>query len=314
MTNNGTVVDRLPATVASPAGGIVPLPTKSGGVAIFDMDGLARFAGMVHKSGLAPKGFTTPEAIGVAIQHGLELGLAPLQSLQSIAVINGRPGIYGDAAMALVRGSGLLEWVKEETKAGKADDDFAAYCITKRAGDPEPRVTSFSIRDAKRAGLWGKPGPWVQYPQRMLLFRARGFNLRDNFPDVLRGIKTVEELQDYPDVPARRLPVAAVPPPPLPTPEPEDQQQPPPEDPEAVAKESRFRQLQEAIQAVNGKSASNELWGQIDQQRGWLGEDVAKALMDQLMAHGLATWAKPAKGKPQPAAALLPDREPGEEG
>lgn len=168
------------------------------GIIIADMDGLARFAGMVHRSGMAPKGFGNVEAIGVAIQHGLELGLAPLQALQSIAVINGRPGIYGDAAMALVRGSGLLEWIKEEMKSGKSEDEFTAVCTSKRVGDPEPRTTTFSVKDAKRAGLWGKGGPWSQYPQRMLMFRARGFNLRDNFPDVLRGIKTVEELQDIP--------------------------------------------------------------------------------------------------------------------
>lgn len=312
---NGQVIERLPAeTMSSHSSNTVPLPTKSGGIAIFDMDGLARFAGMVHKSGLAPKGFTTPEAIGVAIQHGLELGLSPLQALQSIAVINGRPGIYGDAAMALVRGSGLLEWVKEETRAGKTADDYTAVCTTKRVGDPEPRSTTFSVVDAKRAGLWGKPGPWQQYPQRMLLFRARGFNLRDQFPDVLRGIKTVEELQDYADSrrPTVNVNVSLPATPSLPAPAPEAEQTSPVDDPDAANKEGRFLELQERIAAVKTKTDSNGLWSEINRDRDWLGADATKALLDQLQAQNAATWAKPPAKTKQ--AELLPAREPGEEG
>jgi hypothetical protein len=59
-------------------------------------------------------------------------------------------------------------------------------------------VGRFSVADAKRAGLWGKSGPWTQYPRRMLQLRARGFALRDAFPDVLKGLVTAEEAQDYP--------------------------------------------------------------------------------------------------------------------
>ena len=57
---------------------------------------------------------------------------------------------------------------------------------------------AFSVADAKKAGLWGKQGPWTNYPDRMLLFRARGFILRDVFGDVLKGFKTTEELADIP--------------------------------------------------------------------------------------------------------------------
>ncbi len=61
-------------------------------------------------------------------------------------------------------------------------------------------------KDAKRAGLWGKGGPWTAYPKRMLQMRARGFALRDAFPDVLKGMISVEEAQDYPDE-AKPVPV-----------------------------------------------------------------------------------------------------------
>jgi hypothetical protein len=56
---------------------------------------------------------------------------------------------------------------------------------------------ALAVAEAKKAGLWGKGGPWTQYPRRMLQMRARGFALRDAFPDVLRGLVTAEEAADY---------------------------------------------------------------------------------------------------------------------
>jgi hypothetical protein len=114
--------------------------------------------------------------------------------LQSIAVVNGRPSIYGDAALAVVKASPLCEYVTE-TVDGEGDR-MVATCTAQRRGDPSPTVRQFSVADAKQAQLWGKPGPWTQYARRMLQMRARGFCLRDAFPDVLRGLVTAEEAQD----------------------------------------------------------------------------------------------------------------------
>ena len=172
-----------------------PVPIGERGIVISDMDGLARFAACVARSGFAPKGLQTPEAIAIAVQMGLELGMSPMSALQNIAVINGRPGVFGDAALGMVKASGLLESIEE--KISGTGEGMVAACTTKRKGDRAEKTTTFSVYQAKRARLWGKQGPWADYPERMLMFRARGFNLRDNFPDVLKGFKTVEELQDY---------------------------------------------------------------------------------------------------------------------
>ncbi len=148
------------------------------------------FAGMMSKSSIVPKDYqNNPGNILVAIQWGMEIGLQPLQSMQSIAVINGRPSIWGDAMLALVRSSGLLEAINEEVT------DSKAVCTIKRRGEQEV-VREFSMQDAKQAGLTGKQGPWSQYPKRMLQMRARAFALRDVFPDVLRGVHVAEEAQD----------------------------------------------------------------------------------------------------------------------
>ena len=76
-------------------------------------------------------------------------------------------------------------------------DTRKAFCTVKRKGDPEVKSGEFSVADAKKAGLWGKTGPWTQYSDRMLKMRARGFALRDGFSDVLRGLGIAEEVQDY---------------------------------------------------------------------------------------------------------------------
>jgi len=151
----------------------------------------------VSGSEFAPKDFKgKPESCMLAIQHGSEVGLSPMQSLQSIAVINGRPTIWGDAALALVQSSPVCEYVKEFTEG--QGDNLTAVCECKRRGYPAPTVSKFSMSDAKRAGLAGKAGPWSQYPERMLALRARGFALRNAFADALRGLITAEEAQDYP--------------------------------------------------------------------------------------------------------------------
>jgi hypothetical protein len=167
------------------------------GLTLQTFDDAFRFAKMVSASDFAPKDFKgKPESCLLAIQHGSEVGLSPMQSLQSIAVINGRPTIWGDAALALVQASPACEYVKEYIEGeGK---QMAAVCEVKRRGYPAPTVVRFSMADAEKAGLLGKSGPWSLYTSRMLALRARGFALRNSFADALRGLITAEEAQDYP--------------------------------------------------------------------------------------------------------------------
>ena len=170
------------------------------GLALATFDDAFRFAKMVSGSEFAPKDFKgKPESCLLAIQHGSEVGLSPMQSLQSIAVINGRPTIWGDAALALVQSCPVCEYVREYLEG--EGDNLTAVCEAKRQGYPSPSVSRFSVADAKKASLWGKSGPWTQYPQRMLALRARGFALRNAFADALRGLITAEEARDYPTQP-----------------------------------------------------------------------------------------------------------------
>lgn len=173
------------------------------GLALQTMADAMSFGKMVADSEFAPKDFRgKPASCVLAIQAGAEIGLSPMQALQSIAVVNGRPSIFGDAALAVVKASPVCEYVSESVEGD--GESMVATCTAKRRGYPEPTVVRFTVADAKKAGLWGKSGPWSQYPRRMLQMRARGFALRDAFPDALRGMVTAEEASDYqPTEPAR---------------------------------------------------------------------------------------------------------------
>lgn len=157
---------------------------------------LDRFAQVAAKSKMVPTAYQNkPEDIMLAIQMGSELGLAPMQSLQGIAVINSRPSVWGDALIGLCRSSAACEDIAEKIEGD--GDNRTAYCVAKRKG-ASPVTGRFSVADAKRANLWGKQGPWAQYPDRMLQMRARAFALRDAFPDVLKGLHVAEEVRDIP--------------------------------------------------------------------------------------------------------------------
>lgn len=172
--------------------------TNQRGFAPTTMTEAIQFSEMLSGSSMVPKAYQgKPQDVLVCVQWGYEMGLAPMQALQNIAVINGKPSVYGDAMMALVQASPVCEDIEEYIE-NEGTPNPVAVCMAKRKGR-KPVVAKFSVEDAKRAGLWGKGGPWTAYPKRMLQMRARGFALRDAFPDVLKGMITAEEAQDYPD-------------------------------------------------------------------------------------------------------------------
>jgi len=150
------------------------------------------FAKILSDSELVPKDYRgKPGNVLVAMQMGAELGLSPMQAIQNIAVINGRPSVWGDALLAIVQAHPDFEDIIEEPFGS------GYQCTIKRKGRT-PTVRSFTAEEAKRAGLAGKAGPWSTYPDRMMQMRARGFAIRDAFADALRGLISAEEALDYP--------------------------------------------------------------------------------------------------------------------
>ena len=160
---------------------------------------LILFSDRLARTNFVPKNYRgKPNDILCAIQMGAELGLSPMLSLQNIAVINDRPSIYGDAMLAICKASPLCESIEEYLDGDQSQiNTLTAICKVRRRGFKNEITGSFSWEDAKKAGLSTKAGAWLSYPKRMLQMRARGFALRDAFPDLLNGLITREEANDY---------------------------------------------------------------------------------------------------------------------
>jgi hypothetical protein len=194
------------AFVATPSHDLAPAPAHQhhqvlARTPMFDLtpktlDEAMELARLMADSSFVPKDYQgKPGNVLVAIQWGLELGLKPLQAMQNIAVINGRPSLWGDAVLALVLASPVCVDVIEYDEG--AGEGKTSVCIAKRKGR-EDKIARFSMADAALAGLTKKDGPWKQYPDRMRKMRARAFALRDQFADVLRGMPIAEEQMDIP--------------------------------------------------------------------------------------------------------------------
>jgi hypothetical protein len=205
---------QLPTRRAVRAGAEVRAGAPVAGLVPRTIDEAWRLAVAMARSGLTPKGVQRPEQVLTAIMAGAEVGLPPFQAVQSIAIINGRPTMWGDGLLGVVqaRGVRLKEWHEGE------GDARVAFCTVTRPGDAEePTTRSFSVEDAKKAGLWNKKGkegqdtPWITYPKRMLQMRARSWAIRDGCSDITRGIVVREEAldADFTDVTAEEPPTVS---------------------------------------------------------------------------------------------------------
>jgi hypothetical protein len=168
------------------------LQTGAHGLMLQSFADMWGFAQCVHRAGMAPKSLTKPEQVLVALQMGAELGLPPMQSLANIAVVNGRPTLWGDLLVALVRRHAECEYISESWE-GK-DETRKCVCKAKRRNQPEI-TREFGYREAKTAGLLSKD-TYRNYPDRMFQCRARAWAIRDLFADLLAGVQVAEEAQD----------------------------------------------------------------------------------------------------------------------
>lgn len=194
-----------------------PVPIVDGVLAPTDLDGLWRLTSIICKTKIAGDYQNKTEEAFVAIQLGMSVGLNYMQSLQSVAVINKKPSLYGDATTAICIASGQLEehdeyWELGEERMedydGPADlkewpDDLKAVVMMKRYDVKQPKISKFSVGDAKRMQKWdkytdnGNLSVWQKHPKDMLMWRARHKTQSVVFADVLKGFVPAKIAADY---------------------------------------------------------------------------------------------------------------------
>lgn len=130
-----------------------------------------------------------PAAVTACILFGRELGFGPLQSLQAIHVVDGRPGVSAEMARAMAMSAGHEIVIDEST---------TARCVARgrRAGSQEWTTITWTMDDAKRAGIDGKDN-WRKHPRRMLQARATAELVHLLFPDAAGAMPmTIEEMAE----------------------------------------------------------------------------------------------------------------------
>jgi hypothetical protein len=133
----------------------------------------------------------TPEQVYVLIHVGRELGLSAMQSVRGIYVVSGKPVISADLLVSVMINSGKCDfWTTEE------DTPERVTIATRRRGTDRVERRTWTIEDARRAGLVGKD-IWARYPAQMLSHRAAADLARRVYPDVLFGVYTPDEAEDF---------------------------------------------------------------------------------------------------------------------
>lgn len=147
-------------------------------------------AGKISTTSFVPKALRgKPAETAACILAGREIGVGPMESLQKIHVVDGRPSLSAELMRSLVLRAG-----HEITYPVLTDDKVVAK--GRRAGSENWTEVTWTMKDAQRIGVAGK-ATWKQYPRQMLSARATSELCRLLFPDALGGISvTPEELAD----------------------------------------------------------------------------------------------------------------------
>jgi hypothetical protein len=152
-------------------------------------------ATILAQSGIIPAAYAgRPEAVFAVIQYGREFGIPPMSALQNMAFINGKPSMGTDLLMALIHRhpefAGYSVKVATDEKC-----EVEIRRLRKNQTKPDVFVGSFSMKEAREAGLVRSGSPWEKWKRRMMKHRACAFAARDAFPDVLSGNYGYEEME-----------------------------------------------------------------------------------------------------------------------
>jgi len=131
------------------------------------------------------------EGIYAIVEKAKSIGVSPLEALNGgMYYVQGKVELTSAMMNHLIRANG-----HSITKDKRSDESI---CILhgKRKDNGDTWVESFSIDDAKQAGIYRNQ--WIKYPKDMLFARALSRLARQLFPDIIKGCYVQGEISDAP--------------------------------------------------------------------------------------------------------------------
>lgn len=133
---------------------------------------------------------TAAQAV-VKILAGKELGLSPIEAMNSLYIVNDKIAVLTNTIASRMKKSGKYDY-----KINKLDETECSITFLAINGETkELGISVFTIKDAAKAGIVNKDN-WKNYPRNMLFARAFSNGARWYCPDSFSSFHSVEELDD----------------------------------------------------------------------------------------------------------------------
>lgn len=186
---------------------VAPAPNLPAPFVPQDLAQARHLADELAKSALLPRNLQgKPHDVYLTLLFGHDLGLTPAQALFNVDVVEGKPRLNAVTTIALVKRSPLCKFFR----LVDSTDELATY-ETQRVGEPTPQALTYTIAQAKKAGLTGNN--WAKHPATMLRHRCSQQLARIVYPDVIGNLYEEDELDEI-RAAAREEMMSAPPPPP----------------------------------------------------------------------------------------------------
>ena len=134
----------------------------------------------------------------VALEMATRIGISPFMVMQNLDIIKGKPSWSSTFIIAALNSCGRFEPLRFKWEGEPKTDDYGCRAVTsdKKTGDTiQGPLVNWKM--VKAEGWLSKSGSkWQTMPELMFQYRAAAFFGRLHAPDILKGMHSVEEVQD----------------------------------------------------------------------------------------------------------------------
>lgn len=149
------------------------------------------------KSSLVPQAYQNrPENCLIAREMAERIGASILTVMQNLYIVHGSPAWSAAFAISCFNTCGRFRAIWYEFD-GDGDDYGCVACTQERDSGRILRGVKVTWRMAKAEGWTAKNGSkWKTMPELMFRYRAATFLIRTTAPELLNGMRTIDEIED----------------------------------------------------------------------------------------------------------------------